>query len=328
MHMELYQINFVDGIPVYRQLVDRIRANIKSGVMENGLQLPTVRDLAAELGVALGTVKRAYDELGKEGLVQQVQGRGTFVSYRHVDPESRKERAMAAIDTMLRELEEMNFSMTETKIYLDLKLREREMSQESLKLALVDCNPEVLSQVGDQLRRVPGIDIFPYVLEEVRRYPYHLAEEMDLVVTTDTHAEEVERLLGTPRKLARIALRLKPRYVGQIVKLPDETRVGVLCGSLRYGELLVQSCRTYTDRVQMLPPRLLGSSDGCAALLETVDAVMLPENYEKYCSARELEELRAYGEDYPLLRCAHQIDEGSLMYVEDKIERLRSGRKI
>ena len=62
--MELYQINFVDGIPVYRQLVDRIRANIKAGIMENGLQLPTVRDLAAELGVALGTVKRAYDELG------------------------------------------------------------------------------------------------------------------------------------------------------------------------------------------------------------------------------------------------------------------------
>ena len=104
--------------------------------------------------------------------------------------------------------------------------------------------------------------------------------------------------------------------------------VAVLCGSLRYGDLLVQSCMTYTDRVQMLPPRLLGSSDGCAALLETADAVMLPENYEKYCSARELEELRAYSEDYPLLRCAHQIDEGSLMYVEDKIERLRSGRKI
>ena len=73
---ELYQIDFVEGVPVYRQLVDRIRANIKSGVMENGMQLPTVRELAGQLGLALGTVKRAYDELGKEGLVQQVQGRG------------------------------------------------------------------------------------------------------------------------------------------------------------------------------------------------------------------------------------------------------------
>ena len=326
--MELYQINFVDGIPVYRQLVDRIRANIKGGVMENGMQLPTVRELAQQLGVALGTVKRAYDELGKEGLVQQVQGRGTFVSYRHVDPESRKERAMAAIDTMLRQLEEMNFSMTETKIYLDLKLREREMIQENLKVALVECNPEVLSQVADQLRRIPGIDIFTYVLEEVRRYPYHLAEEMDLVVTTITHAEEVEHLLGTPRKMARIALRLKPRYVSQIVKLPDDAVVGVLCGSLRYGDLLALSCSTYTDRVNLLTPRLLGNGDGCEDLLGSVDAIVLPENYEKYCSVRELEQLRTFAQSHPLLRCAHQIDEGSLMYVEDKIERLRSGQKI
>ena len=326
--MELYQIDFVEGIPVYRQLVDRIRANIKTGAMENGMQLPTVRDLAQELGLALGTVKRAYDELGKEGLVQQVQGRGTFVSYRHVDPESRKERAMAAIDHMLSTLEEMNFSMTETKIYLDLKLREREMIQENLKVALVECNPEVLSQVADQLRRIPNIDIFTYVLEEVRRYPYHLAEEMDLVVTTISHYEEVERLLGTPRKIARIALRLKPRYVGQIVKLTDGATVGVLCGSLRYGDLLVQTCNTYTDRVELLQPYLLGNSEGCARLLGKVDAIMLPENYEKYCSAREQEQLLAFAEEKPLLRCAHQIDEGSLMYVEDKIERLRSGQKI
>ena len=326
--MELYQIDFVDGIPVYRQLVDRIRANIKAGVMENGMQLPTVRELAQQLGLALGTVKRAYDELGKEGLVQQVQGRGTFVSYRHVDPESRKERAMAAIDAMFRELEEMNFSMTETKIYLDLKLREREMIQENLKVALVECNPEVLSQTADQLRRIPGIDIFTYVLEEVRRYPYHLAEEMDLVVTTISHAEEVEHLLGTPRKVARVALRLKPRCVGQIVKLPDEAVVGILCGSLRYGELLATTCHTYTDRVRLLPPRLLGSSEGCEDLLREVDAVLLPENFEKYCSAVEREQLDAYALQHPLLRCAHQIDEGSLVYVEDKMERLRSGQKI
>lgn len=325
---ELYQMQFVDGIPVYRQLVDRIRANIKSGVMENGMQLPTVRELAGQLGVALGTVKRAYDELGKEGLVQQVQGRGTFVSYRHVDSESRKERAMTAIDAMLRQLEEMNFSMAETRIYLDLKLRQREQVQENLKVALAECNPEVLGQVADQLRAIPGIDIFTYVMEEIRRYPYHLSEEMDLVITTMNHAEEVEQMLGSHRKMARIALRLKPRYVGQIVKLPDGAAVAVLCGSLRYGELLVQSCRTYTDRVSLLPPHLLGNADGCAAVLERSNAVLVPENFEKYCSARELEQLHAYARRAPLLHCGHQIDEGSLMYVEDKIQRLRAGQKI
>ena len=142
------------------------------------------------------------------------------------------------------------------------------------------------------------------------------------------HAEEVEQLLGSHRKMARIALRLQPRYVGQIVKLPDDAAVAVLCGSLRYGDLLAQTCLTYTDRVCLLPPRLLGNAEGCGTVLDEADAVVLPENFEKYCTARELEQLRAFAETAPLLRCAHQIDEGSLMYVEDKIQRLRAGQKI
>ena len=82
---ELYQIDFVEGVPVYRQLVDRIRANIKSGVMENGMQLPTVRELAGQLGLALGTVKRAYDELEQEGFIYTIPAKGCFVAQKNVE---------------------------------------------------------------------------------------------------------------------------------------------------------------------------------------------------------------------------------------------------
>ena len=151
--MELYHINFVEGIPVYRQLVDRLRTNIKNGTLENGAQLPTVRELSQQLSLAQGTVKRAYDELRNENLVQQVQGRGTFVSYQPVDPDSRKARAMAAIDEMLNQLEALDFSMMETKIFLDLKLRDRELIQENLKVALVECSPEMLAHAAEQMRK-------------------------------------------------------------------------------------------------------------------------------------------------------------------------------
>lgn len=326
--MDLYQINFVEGIPVYRQLVDRLRTNIKNGTLPNGTQLPTVRDLAQQMALAQGTVKRAYDELRSEGLVKQVQGRGTFVSYQPVDPESRISRAMAAIDTMLDQLEEIHFSMAETRIYLDLKLREREETQENLKIAFVECNPEILSQAAEQLRRLSGIDVFTYVLDEVRRYPYALAEEMDLIVTTMTHSEEVLQLVTASKKIARVALRLQPRCVAQIVRLPDDAVVGILCGSLRYGELLRQTCEAYADRVEVLQPKLLGNAAGCAELLSSVDALLIPEQYEKYCTALELEQLKAFASQKPLLPCAHQIDEGSFMYVEDKIRRLHAKQRI
>ena len=326
--MELYQINFVDGIPVYRQLVDRLRTSIKNGTLNNGDQLPTVRELSQQLELAQGTVKRAYDELRSEGLVKQVQGRGTFVCYQTVDPESRKERAMAAIDAMLDQLEAMNFSIMETRIYLDLKLRNREMIQKNLKIALVECNPEILSQAADQLRQLEGIDVYTYVLEEVRRYPYALAEEMDLIVTTMTHADEVEQLVTASKKIARVALRLQPRCVGQIVKLPDDAVVGILSGSLRYGDLLRQTCSSYADRVTILEPQLLGEAGGCSELLDRVDAILLPEGYEKYCSQADLAQISAFSEEKPLLQCAYQIDEGSFMYVEDKIQRLQVKQRI
>jgi len=326
--MELYQINFVDGIPVYRQLVDRLRTNIKNGTLKNGEQLPTVRELSQQLELAQGTVKRAYDELRSEGLVNQVQGRGTFVSYQMVDPESRKERAMAAIDTMLDQLEAMDFSMMETRIYLDLKLRDREMIQKNLKIALVECNPEILSQISDQLRRLGGIDVYTYVMEEVRRYPYALAEEMDLIITTMTHAAEVDQLVTVSKKIARVALRVQPRFVGQIVKLPDDAVVGILSGSLRYADLLRQTCTSYADRVTILEPQLLGAPEGCRALLDQVDAVLVPEHYEKYCSQADLEQIAAFSEKKLLLPCAYQIDEGSFMYVEERIQRLHAKQRI
>ena len=326
--MELYQINFVEGIPVYRQLVDRLRTNIKNGTLKNGDQLPTVRELSQQLELAQGTVKRAYDELRAEGLVTQIQGRGTFVSHQAVDPESRKERAMAAIDAMLSELEAMNFSMMETRIFLDLKLRDRELIQKNLKIALVECNPEILSQAADQLRRLSGIDVYTYVLEEVRRYPYALAEEMDLIITTMTHADELEQLVTATKKIARVALQLQPRCVGRIVKLPDDYAVGILSGSLRYGDLLRQSCASYADSTIILEPQLLGDPNGCQSLLDRADAILLPEGYEKYCSPADLEQLNRYEQENPLLLCAYQIDEGSFMYLEDKIQRLQAKQRI
>ena len=75
----IYKINAQLDIPIYRQLVDSIRMAVKKGELPGGYQLPTVQELTGKLGIARGTVKRAYDELEQLGLVEKMQGRGTFV---------------------------------------------------------------------------------------------------------------------------------------------------------------------------------------------------------------------------------------------------------
>ena len=69
-----------DDQPIYRQIVDQLRQFIAAGTLQPGDPLPSVRQLAADLGVNLNTVAIAYRELAGEGLVEIKHGRGARVT--------------------------------------------------------------------------------------------------------------------------------------------------------------------------------------------------------------------------------------------------------
>lgn len=82
------------GLPLYLQLKEQMRLQVATGVLRGGDQLPTVRDLAAQLRINPNTVARVYRELCAEGLFSSRQGSGTFVA----------EDALAVADTQSLEL--------------------------------------------------------------------------------------------------------------------------------------------------------------------------------------------------------------------------------
>src|SRR6266478_5370248 len=71
------------GLPLYRQICQRLREAILSGELAEGVRLPTERTLASELGVNRTTVMNAYNELASEGLIEGHVGRGTLVRRNH-----------------------------------------------------------------------------------------------------------------------------------------------------------------------------------------------------------------------------------------------------
>lgn len=73
-------INTRSGVPLYRQIFQQVEKGIRAGILSPGEQLPTVRDVAMTLTVNPNTVARAYRELEHDGLIESVQGRGTFIS--------------------------------------------------------------------------------------------------------------------------------------------------------------------------------------------------------------------------------------------------------
>ena len=323
---QIYQINPELDIPIYRQLVDSIRAAVKKGILVSGQQLPTVQEVSADLSIAVGTIKRAYDELQREGLVEKIQGRGTFVSYRPADKKSRKDQAMEAIDSMLDRLEEMGFSTGEINIYLNLKLRERAEGEQKVKVALLECNPENLSQMTEQLRSLGNVELYSHLMESVEEYPYKIGEDMEMVVTTATHAQEVETLLPIPKRVIRVGLRLTPSCLAEIVKLRKNQTAGILCYSLRFGHLLQSTCRTYAEDVKVAEPEVFAPDMDIAAYLKGKDAVLLPREYEKYCTLPVAQALRSFRGK--CIECAYEMDEGSVLYLQEKIKRILENKML
>ena len=71
---------FIDGVPIYTQIVDQMTMRIASGAYEPGEKLPSVRDLALDAGVNPNTMQRALAELERRGLVFSERTSGRFVT--------------------------------------------------------------------------------------------------------------------------------------------------------------------------------------------------------------------------------------------------------
>lgn len=103
---EVYSLDILisndSPVKLYEQIENAIKNNILNGSLKSGEMLPSIRMLAKELKVSIITTKRAYEELEKEGFIETVVGKGTFVS--GTNSERLKEAAMAEMESRLEEV--------------------------------------------------------------------------------------------------------------------------------------------------------------------------------------------------------------------------------
>jgi GntR family transcriptional regulator len=76
-----FTISQTDGRPMYLQIIEQVRHKVAVGDWAPGTEIPSIRQLAAELSVSVITIKRAYQELEREGVILTQQGRGSIVSH-------------------------------------------------------------------------------------------------------------------------------------------------------------------------------------------------------------------------------------------------------
>lgn len=110
-----FRLDLRSGVPVYRQLIDQVRAGIASGSLNAGDQLPTVRQLAVDLAINPNTVLRAYRELELGGLLETQQGTGTFITQNkpHRDDVERERQLSQLVGEFLARAGAAGFTLEE-----------------------------------------------------------------------------------------------------------------------------------------------------------------------------------------------------------------------
>ena len=99
---------FIDnksGLPIYDQIYSQIKSQIISGALREDQLLPSIRNLAKDLGISVITTRRAYDELEREGFIYTVAGKGCFVAAKNT--ELLREENLRQIESHLQEIRDL-----------------------------------------------------------------------------------------------------------------------------------------------------------------------------------------------------------------------------
>ena len=96
--MTLLDIDPTQAAPIWRQIEDGVRRMVVSGTLAPGASVPSVRDLARELGVNPATVSKAYQQLTTAGVLEVRRGEGTFVASRPATMVDNERRALLEVE--------------------------------------------------------------------------------------------------------------------------------------------------------------------------------------------------------------------------------------
>ncbi len=106
----MINLDYRDARPIYTQICDGFRDQIRAGILRTGDKLPSVRELATELTINPNTIQRAYRELELQGWVASVPGKGSFVCGVPNAMETEEQKLLREYDRIAQRLLQMGIT--------------------------------------------------------------------------------------------------------------------------------------------------------------------------------------------------------------------------
>lgn len=313
--------------PAYKQIIEKIVSLVQSGRLKAGDKLPPERELADTLGVARGTVKKAYEELARDHVIDVSRGRGSFVSqHQDVVTGRRKDRAIRAISTMIAELTALKFSLREIKNFVDLKIAEHEERLEQCHVALIDCNPEALAIYERQVTALSRIGTTRFLLDQLREdaAPGAKLAPYGLIITTATHYDELRRMLPAhAKKLLQAMVSPRQESIIELARLSARQRVGVICRSDTFLGIITAKLHDLHIPARRVTHLRTGDDTGLAPFLADRDVVIVPPGYSLVRRRDNVACVQQFrGRGGKVIEFDYQIERGSLLQIEERIRAL------
>lgn len=189
------------AVPVGVQLRGQIEYGVACGEIGRGAQMPSVRELSQDLGLAHVTVAGVYKELGQKGLLTTHPGRGTFVADGQGTPGRDLAALHRALERLLGEADRLGFTPEEVSQALGTRLGRPRPPGRPLRLAFVGIFPETTRFYVDELRKQlpPGDRIEALTVQDLLDDTVAArALEADLVITLGHREAQVRDLLSDP----------------------------------------------------------------------------------------------------------------------------------
>ncbi len=282
-----FQLDRKKGIPMYLQLSNEIKRLIQTGDWVAGKKVPTERDLAEKLNISRNTVSTAYKELESEGILVSTQGRGTFVtdSDAVIRRESRKDRLLKIIDIAIEEAAELGFNIDEFLVITNQRVTAKKEMLSRVRVAFIECNKEQLDHFSKDLKLDPGVSIMPVLLDDFRSSPEEINSLMrtaDLILTTFFHLQEVKKLV-TVKGIDIIGIALDPQLetIVKIARLPQDTRLGIVCLSDTFVAKIKSSLRRAGLEHLDITATTTKNPAELGEFIDGVDAVVVSPNRHK-----------------------------------------------